>query len=217
MFFLFTWQRLSLNFLKKMAKVAVTFVLSPLILTLFLFFLLPSLHAQEWGCLGCLCHPVGVQVLRIFRFSRHSQGLQILDYTLKNCASELGFLLFSLTMAIIIFATVMFYAKKGTNKTNFTSIPAAFWYTIVTMTTLEWVQILCGQLPSQSITLIFSVKLKKVSQWFFSVWASVCHLWASLMAQMVKNLPAMQQTWVQSLGQEDSLEKGMATHSSILA
>ena len=34
---------------------------------------------------------------------------------------------------------------------------------------------------------------------------------------MVKNLPAIQETWVQSLGQEDSLEKGMATHSSVLA
>ena len=34
---------------------------------------------------------------------------------------------------------------------------------------------------------------------------------------MVKNLPAMQETWVQSLGQEDPLEKGMATYSSILA
>ena len=37
------------------------------------------------------------------------------------------------------------------------------------------------------------------------------------MAQTVKNLPAMQETWVQSLGQGDPLEKGMATHSSILA
>ena len=37
------------------------------------------------------------------------------------------------------------------------------------------------------------------------------------MVQMVKNLPAMQETRVQSLGQEDPLEKGMATHSSILA
>ena len=36
------------------------------------------------------------------------------------------------------------------------------------------------------------------------------------MAQMVKNLPAMQGTWVQFLGQEDPLEKGMATHSGIL-
>ena len=37
------------------------------------------------------------------------------------------------------------------------------------------------------------------------------------MAQVIKNLLAMQETWVQSLGQEDPLEKGMATYSSILA
>jgi len=42
-------------------------------------------------------------------------------------------------------------------------------------------------------------------------------LQGSLVAQMVINLPSMQKTWVPSLGQEDSLEKGMATHSSILA
>ena len=40
---------------------------------------------------------------------------------------------------------------------------------------------------------------------------------AFLVAQLVKNLPAMQETWVQSLGWEDPLEKGKATHSSILA
>ena len=37
------------------------------------------------------------------------------------------------------------------------------------------------------------------------------------MAQIARNLPAMQETWVQSLGWEDPLEEGMATHSSILA
>ncbi|KAM9474894.1 A-type voltage-gated potassium channel KCND3 isoform 1-T2 [Clarias gariepinus] len=78
------------------------------------------------------------RVFRIFKFSRHSQGLRILGYTLKSCASELGFLLFSLTMAIIIFATVMFYAEKGSASSKFTSIPASFWYTIVTMTTLGY-------------------------------------------------------------------------------
>ena len=40
---------------------------------------------------------------------------------------------------------------------------------------------------------------------------------ASLVAQLVKNLPAMEETWVQFLGWEDPLEKEMATHSSILA
>ena len=41
--------------------------------------------------------------------------------------------------------------------------------------------------------------------------------WASLVAQLVKNLPAVQETWVRFLGWEDLLEKEMATHSSILA
>ena len=39
----------------------------------------------------------------------------------------------------------------------------------------------------------------------------------SLVAQLIENPPAMQETWVQSLGWEDLLEKGMSTHSSILA
>ena len=41
--------------------------------------------------------------------------------------------------------------------------------------------------------------------------------WASLVAQMVKNLPGMQETGVRSLSREDPLEKGMVTHSSIFA
>ena len=41
--------------------------------------------------------------------------------------------------------------------------------------------------------------------------------WASLVAQLVKNQPAMRETWVRSLSWEDPLEEGMATHSSILA
>ena len=41
--------------------------------------------------------------------------------------------------------------------------------------------------------------------------------WASLVAQLVENLPAMWETWVQSLGWEDPLEKGKVTHSSILS
>ena len=44
-----------------------------------------------------------------------------------------------------------------------------------------------------------------------------CQEGASLVAQSVKNLPAVQESWVRSLGREDPLEKEMATHSSILA
>ena len=45
----------------------------------------------------------------------------------------------------------------------------------------------------------------------------VTMLGASLVAKVVNNLPAMQDPWVPSLGWEDALEKGMATHSSLLA
>ena len=46
---------------------------------------------------------------------------------------------------------------------------------------------------------------------------SLQYYWASLVAQLVRNLPAMQETWVPSLSWEDLLEKEKATHSSILA
>ena len=47
-------------------------------------------------------------------------------------------------------------------------------------------------------------------------WAPPQIIWASLVAQMVKNLPAMPKTWVRSLGWEDPLEDSIATHPSIL-
>ena len=46
---------------------------------------------------------------------------------------------------------------------------------------------------------------------------ALIHIWGFPVAQLVKNLPAMQETWVQSLGWEDPLEEGLSTHSSILA
>ena len=57
--------------------------------------------------------------------------------------------------------------------------------------------------------------LKKKKKTLFKI--SPQKLWASLVAQMVKNLPTMQGTWVQFLDREDPLEKEMAIHSSILA
>ena len=56
-------------------------------------------------------------------------------------------------------------------------------------------------------------------EWIKKVWyiytVEYYSVMASLVAQMVKNLPAKQETQVQSLGQEDPLERGMATHSSV--
>ena len=57
----------------------------------------------------------------------------------------------------------------------------------------------------------------KTIQALLVLWASYLTSGASLVAQRLKLLPAVWETWVQSLGWEDSLEKEMATHSSILA
>ena len=65
--------------------------------------------------------------------------------------------------------------------------------------------------PGSSIHGIFQAR---VLEWGAIAFSSIG---ASLVAQVVKNLPAMQETWVRSLGWEDPLEKGMAIHSSIFA
>ena len=68
------------------------------------------------------------------------------------------------------------------------------------------------------VSLILSAYL--LADWFFNVFFSKWnyhYYYYSLIAQLVKNLPAMWETWVWSLGWEDPLEKGKATHSTILA
>ena len=66
--------------------------------------------------------------------------------------------------------------------------------------------------------LVFTILRKLKSKLnFLGLFLVPLEYWASLVAQMVKNLPAMQQTWVHSLDQEDPLEKEMSTFSSILA
>ena len=75
--------------------------------------------------------------------------------------------------------------------------------------------LLCFRLfPCESLWCMYHKTLRLHYLFFVS---NFIYLGASLVSQMVKNLPAMQETWVRSLGREDLLEKGMATHSRILA
>ena len=72
----------------------------------------------------------------------------------------------------------------------------------------------------------FTLYIIKLADYYFAVYLAwqqkihvnpvSIHLGSSLVAQLVKNLPAMLETWVQSMGWEDPLEKRMATHSGIL-
>ena len=64
---------------------------------------------------------------------------------------------------------------------------------------------------------VHGVLKARILKWFTVSFSSEPRSWISLVAQMAKHLPTMRETWVRSLGQEDPLEKEMATHTSILA
>ena len=91
-----------------------------------------------------------IRVCRIFKLTRHSKGLHVLGKTLYASVNELIMLMLFLVIGVVLFASAAYYAEEETNHEEFPSIPAAFWWAVVTMTTVGYGDVSPKTTPGKS-------------------------------------------------------------------
>ncbi|XP_041853292.1 shaker-related potassium channel tsha2-like isoform X1 [Melanotaenia boesemani] len=125
-------------FFKNMMNLIDVVAIAPYFITLGLDLAENQGSSQQAASLAILRVIRLVRVFRIFKLSRHSKGLQILGQTLKASLRELGLLIFFLIIGVVLFSSSVYFAEAEDPDSEFSSIPDAFWWAVVTMTTVGY-------------------------------------------------------------------------------
>lgn len=115
-----------------------------------------------------------LRVIRIFKLGRYSSGLQTFALTLLQSMKQLGMMGMVLMTGVIFFSTLVYFLEKDEPGTEFTSIPASFWWCIVTMTTVGYGDVV----PETVGWFMFNIKMTSETTMRPSYFKSCC-FWLS--------------------------------------
>ena len=132
-------------------------------------------------------------------------GVGLLDHMIRVCLTQLK--------------TAIVFQSSSTYYIPISSMSELQWFCVLSSSQnfLMFIILIGNVVVSQCNLICISLMVRVLSIFSCSYFPFLYPFWASLVSHVVKNLPAMRESWIRSLGCEDALEKGMATHSSILA